>query len=249
MILPQMTDDEKGYQAFRIRDLARRWAYSFREEVKPKFDKAFKYPYTLFKKHDDGYGNVWTLLFCLPCKEDKKKGRMRSLIYTVYNVEKKDNSGRMKFDGNTGKGIIMFDPLSLWCVSRENRMGGGIMEFLPHVMHRYTQRYLRPLGKADIPFDKKVASIVARWKYFDIGGDEYSQKHNEKGILAYDVFLKGGGMLRGQMVNDIYVKFFTYISDDQLYDNQRETQEKISQEYYSLLREGKLIISEKDRPP
>ena len=85
--------------------------------------------------------------------------------------------------------------------------------------------------------------------YFDVGGDEYSQKHNDKGILAYDVFLKGGGMLRGQMSNPIYVKFFTYVSDDQLYENQRETQQKISNEYYSLLREGKLVIKEKKKPP
>ena len=249
MILPQMTDDEKGYQAFRIRDLAKRWAYKFREEVLPKFDKAFKYPYSLFKKHDDGYGNEWTLLFCLPCKEDKKRGRMRALCFTTYNVEKKDKKGRMKFDGNTGKGVILFDPLTLWCASKENRMGGGVMEFLPHVLHRYTERYLKPLGKENISTDKKIASIAARWKYFDVGGDEYSQKHNDKGILAYDVFLKGGGMLRGQMSNPIYVKFFTYVSDDQLYENQRETQQKITNEYYSLLREGKLVIKEKKKPP
>lgn len=241
MILPYMTDDEKGFQVFRIRDLARRWAYDFRKEAFPKFDKAFKYPYNLFKKYDDGYGNEWTLLYCLPCKEDKKKGRVRCICYTTYLVEKKDKKGKMKFDGNTGKGVIMFDPLVFWKANEENRMGGGIMEFLPHVMHRYTQRYLKPLGKDDLPFDKKIASITARWKYFDIGGDAYSQKHNDKGVLAYDVYLKGGGMLRGQMINAVYVKFFTYVSDDMLYENQRETQEKISKEYYILLHQGKLV--------
>ena len=240
MILPQMTDTEKSYHAFRIKDLAKRWAYEFRREVAQKFDKAFKYPYSLFRKHNDGYGNEWTLLFCLPCKEDKKKGRMRALCYTVYNVEKKDRKGRMKFDGTTGKGVIMFDPLLLWCASPDNHMGGGVVEFLPHVMNRYTQRYLKPLGKENIPFDKKMASIVARLKYFDTEGDAYSQKYSGEDKMPYDMFLKGGGMLRGQLTSAIYVKFYTYVSDELLYDNQRRTQEKISQEFYSLLKEGKL---------
>lgn len=235
MILPNMTDDEKGFEAFRIRDLARRWAYDFRKEAAPKFEQAFKYPYNLFRKHEDGYGNVWTLLFCLPSKEDRKRGWMRSTIFTTYDVEKKNIKGKVRNDGNTGKGFIAFDPLTLW------RNDGGIMEFIPHAIHRYTQRYLKPIGKLDMPIDKKVASITSRWLYYNLGGDDYSQKYNSRGFLAYDAYMKGGGMFRGQLSNAVYVKFYTYISEDMLYDNQREIQKRINAEYQSLMNKGSLI--------
>lgn len=60
-------------------------------------------------------------------------------------------------------------------------------------------------------------------------------------MTAYNVFMKDGGVLRGQILNNICLRFFTYIFDDMLFDNQRQTQENMMKEYMQLKREGMKI--------
>jgi hypothetical protein len=64
------------------------------------------------------------------------------------------------------------------------------------------------------------------------------KKHLSDGGLPYDVYLRGGGMLRGKLYNNIMLRLFTYVADDQLFDNQRERQEEMTKEYYQFKRKG-----------
>lgn len=117
---------------------------------------------------------------------------------------------------------------------------GFICDITPHAFNRYTERYLKPKG-LELDFDRKVENMLLRWKWFDIIGDKSSDKYTKDTITSYDVFMQGGGMLRGQVLNGLNMRFFTYVSEDMYYSNQKERQEKIFQEYHQLRREGMFI--------
>jgi hypothetical protein len=51
--------------------------------------------------------------------------------------------------------------------------------------------------------------------------------------------MKDGGILRGYMVNEMLLRFFSYVSDKMMYENQKEWQEKMNSEYYHWMNQGK----------
>jgi hypothetical protein len=162
-------------------------------------------------------------------KKEMKKGHFWCFCYTTYEIQKKKNDGTNKYDGNTGKGILAIDPFAIKNRAYGLHKGmGAVMDITPHALNRYTQRYLKPKGLENIDFIKKIENIVLRWKHFDVVGDESSEKHNDKGLAPYDVFMSGGGILRGYIVSEMLVRFFSYVSDDMMYDDQKKWQQEMN---------------------
>jgi hypothetical protein len=50
--------------------------------------------------------------------------------------------------------------------------------------------------------------------------------------------MKDGGILRGYITDEMMLRFFSYISDDMLYENQKEWQEKMNNEYLRWVNDG-----------
>lgn len=239
-----MNDDDKAFEAFRICRIAKSLYDECINEVAEKFRKGTRFPYFRRYTFDDDRSNTWVLTFMCRSKEDKKKGRFLCMCYTEYEIEKRDKEGRRIFDSNTGKGVLMIDPVSLVArLDGKERGGmGAIMDFVPHVFNQYTERYLKPRGKENIEFCRKVESIMYRWQHFDVCGDKSSEKHTDKGFAPYDVFMYDGGIMRGSFVNEMLLRFFTYISDDMLFDEQREWQQAMHREYYQQYKDRKIVI-------
>jgi hypothetical protein len=180
------------------------------------------------------------------CKSKKaaRKGQFWSFCYTTYEIQKKRNDGTNKYDGNTGKGILAIDPFAM-----KNRADGiykgmgAVMDITPHALNRYTQRYLKPNGLENIELVRKVESMILRWRHFDVMGDRSSEKHKDKGFAPYDVFMSDGGILRGYMVNEMLIRFFSYVSDDMMYDDQKEWQDEMNSEYFRWLNKGILDVN------
>lgn len=154
MVLQTMNDMEKAFEAFRICEYAKSIYDECIEEVISKFRKGTRFPYFQHYAFEDDRNNTWILVFMCKSKADKKKERFMCMCYTEYEIEKRDEKGRKIYDSNTGKGVLMIDPISL--VARrmgEERGGmGAIMDFVPHLFNQYTDRYLKPRGKENIEF-------------------------------------------------------------------------------------------------
>ena len=50
--------------------------------------------------------------------------------------------------------------------------------------------------------------------------------------------MAGGGILRGYIVNEVLIRFFSYVSDEMLYEDQKTWQETINKEYFRWLNKG-----------
>ena len=248
MILHTMSDDEKFVNVARITPIAMDVHKRHFEEICRKFAKGNRFPYFQRVVFEDDRKNMWWLTYMVRNKSDKKKGRIWTLCYTVYEIQKK------KKDGNTGKGVLMFDPLAMdKKLNGENVMGlCAVYDIIPHAFNRYTQRYLKPKGKDDIEFQRKVESMMSRFGHIDMDGDISSDKHGSHpydmfmscgGMLrgqveTYDMFTSYEGMLRGQFETHILIRFYTYIGEDMMFNNQIERQDEIRKEYYQWEREG-----------
>lgn len=239
MVLPTMNDEEKAFEAFRIYNTAISVYDDFKSEIWDKFGRGTRFPYVQRIRFNDDRNNKWLMLIICKSKKAVKKGQFWSFCYTTYEIEKKRKNGSNKIDGNTGKGILAIDPFAMKSkVNGSNRGLGMVIDIVPHAFNRYTERYLKPLGLENIEFARKVESIVLRWMHFDVVGDESSKNNEDKGIAPYDVFMDGGGILRGYMVNEILLRFFSYVSDDMMYENQKEWQDKMNSEYYHWVNNG-----------
>ena len=227
MILPTMNDDERCYEVYRICQKAYNWYNDFGRDCVDKIRNANRFPYFIHRDITDDHGNKWTLGMSIGSKQQKKKKLMRSYMFTPYVDEK------------GGRGAIGCDPMMLCFATPENMRGAMILDLTPHALARYTQRYCVPNGK-DYDFQRKIDSIMLRWQWFDVLGDKHSLKY-DKGLLPYDVYMSGGGMMRGWVINPMFVRFYTYVSDDLLFSNQRETQDKIGKEFNALMRDGTLV--------
>lgn len=236
MILQTMSDDNKTFEAFRIVNIAYNTYMEYGEEILKRFKKGTKFPYFNRVVFDDDRGNRWHVIFECQSKKFAKKNLMRSFCYTIYNVFGKK--------GNSGKGVMLFDTCQMydWVNNREetDRMA-TFMDIVPHAFNRFTERYLKPLGKDNVEFERKVELLMSNWLYFDVGGDKSSEKHTDKGEYPYDVFMKNGGILRGNVVNDILIRFFTFVSKDMLFDEQTEWHKEMQSELWSARRRGIII--------
>lgn len=242
MILHTMNDDEKGFEVFKVYPTAISVYKEYREKIWDKFERGTRFPYFQRIQFTDDRNNKWMLTFLCKSKKAAKKGQFWCFCYTVYEIQKKNRkSGGNKIDGNTGKGILMIDPFGIKERVKGGKNGlGMVVDIVPHAFNRYTDRYLKPQGKQNIEFERKVEDIILRWKHFDVLGDESSENNKDKGISPYDVFMDGGGILRGYIVNEIMIRFFSYVSDDMLYDDQKEWQKEMNKEYFEWANKGLL---------
>lgn len=242
MFLHTMNDDEKTFESFRIINWAKDVHDEYAKIIIEKFSRGTRFPYFNRVLFDDDRGNKWHLLFMCRNKAHAKKGIYATICYSIYNVPRKRNADP-KSDTNSGKGIIMFDPVqwSKYMDDQKNNRKPVFMDVVPHMFNQYTKRYLEPLGKADIEFDYKVESMLSRWMHFDVMGDKSSEKHTDKGFAPYDVFMRDGGIMRGQIVTEVLIRFFTYVSEDMLYENQKEWEEKMEHEWRAWIRKGILL--------
>ena len=202
MILQNMTDKEKFYEAIRVAEKTKNLFDNVLDDVMDKFRRGQRFPYFIRYAFED-HGNNWRLVFMCRSKEQKKKKAFFSFCYTTYNIEKSPKDMGPKDlkhgkDINCGKGILWFDPNGLW-----------------HYLHHY----------------QKVESIMNRWRWCDVVGDKSSQKYTKNVLSSYDIFMQGGGMLRGQILDMLSMRFFTYVSEDMYYSNQLERQEETLREY------------------
>lgn len=235
MILQTMTDDEKAFEAFRIVDWAWEIYMENGREVLERFQRGTKFPYFNRIVFDDDKGNKWRLVYECSSKKLAKKGLMRTFCYTIYNVLGKK--------GNAGKGIIMFDVCQMHEFLREKKYErmATFMDIVPHAFNRFTERFLKPQGKENIEFERKVEILMSNWLYFDVEGDKSSEKHKDKGDFPYDVFMKNGGILRGNVVTNMLIRFFTFVSKDMLFDEQKEWHKEMQSEVWSARRRGIII--------
>lgn len=238
-----MNDQERAYEALRVTNWLCACMEAYNDEVVDKFKRGTKFPYfQRFVKTDDKR-NVWHLLFYILTKEMKKKCLYYTMAYTVFDVPPK----RKRNDNNAGKGCILFDPITMKrMLDGDPHARGAVVEIEPHAFHRYKDRHLIIRGKEKTEIDYKLESMLKRWKWFDVAadifGDENAKKHMRDGSIPYDVIMRGGGLLRGQMENDIFIRFTTYISEDQMFENQIERQEDMEKEYYYIKRTQKNFL-------
>jgi len=240
MFLPMMTDEEKMAEALGIVREVRRIHKMNAELSRDKMKRATRFPFFIYYKLVDDRNNTWWLTYMCRSKEDRRKGRFLCYCYTIYEIEKKEK-GIVKVDGNTGKGIFMFDPLTINELLDGDIYTRGMtcfIDIVPHAFNQYTKRYLKDKGRDNISFRKKVESIMLRWMHFDVIGDESSDKHADKGDVPYDVFMFGGGMLRGQCINAELIRFFTYIDESMMFEEQLERQKEMTREYYHWKAKG-----------
>lgn len=242
MILPTMNDDDKGYEVFRMLTTLGDLHKDVKPEVARKFANGTRFPYFQRYTFTDDKMNKWFVVYGCLSKEHKKKGVYISFSYITYDVPRKHK----QYDVNAGRGVLLFDHVQMKCW-HDNKLTGNekpspIMDIVPHAINRYTERYLKPKGMENMEFGRKVESIMSRWMHFDICadkmGDTSAAKHMNGSICPYDVYMKGGGMLRGQVMNDMFIRFFTYISDDMMFDLQKEIQKDMTKEHYQWVRKG-----------
>ncbi len=237
MILQTMNDDEKFYEAFRIVNKAKEVWEANKKNAFGRFLRGSHFPYFIHTDFEDN-GNKWRIIYMCKSKNYKKKKCFFSLCYTTYSIEKK------KKNGNGGKGILWFDPSGLWHHTYTNdgkdHGFGFICDIIPHAFNRYTERFLTPRG-LELSFDRKVEDLMYRWKWFDVVGDKSSKKYvSEKG-MSYDVFIQGGGMLRGQILDPLTMRLFTFVSEDMYFANQKDRQETMLREYQLMKYNGARI--------
>jgi hypothetical protein len=172
----------------------------------------------------------------------KKKKMFGILAYITYDVPRK----RKENDLNAGKGVLFFEPYSMRDMLHKKpvKRPPAVYDIVPHAFNRYTQRYLKPKGLDGIEFAKKFENMMVRWQWFDISadlfGDKNAEKHANDGLCPYDVVMNGGGLLRGFIVNEMLVRFNTYIDKESMYDNQIERHDEMVSEYYQMKRTGNI---------
>lgn len=234
-----MNDDEKAFEAFRMTS----WLCGVFDDCSPlvvdRFRRGTRFPYFQRTCVTDDKGNRWTLLFYILNKSQKKKGMYYTLAYTTYDIPRKHKED----DVNAGRGCLIFDPFQMKNrIENTGTRTSVIVDIVPHAFNRYTERYLRPLGRGDIEFGYKVEDMLKRWQWFDVCADLFGDKNAEKNkggnICPYDVIMRGGGMLRGQIVSEVLLRFTTYVSEDMMFENQQERQEAMRSEYFKLKRDG-----------
>ena len=234
-----MTDDEKCFEAFRVTNQLYAFWQQVRDDAERRFRNGTRFPYIIRGTATDDKRNKWTLLLILPSKAAKRKGQYLTIAYTTYEIPPK----RKENDLNAGRGIIMFDPIHMEHFINDHKSHSSIfMEVIPHAFNRYTERYLKPRGLQDITFERKVENMITRWMHFDVEadllGDINAAKHKGDNLCPYDVYMRGGGMLRGQIVNNLLLRFTTYVSPDMMFDNQLKRQQEMMREHWEWKRTG-----------
>ena len=239
MILPTMNDDDKAYEAVRVTNWLCDIIKKYHRDVTDRFRRGTHFPYFQRVKAVDDKGNEWVILFFILNKAQRRKKIFATLAYITYNIPRK----RKENDVNAGRGCLLMDPISMKSMlDKTGSKMAAVMDITPHAFNRYTERYLVGKNLGGIEFGRKVENLLSRWQWFDVEadlcGDTNAQKNMDGNICPYDVFMRGGGMLRGQIVNPVFIRFNTYVSEDMMFDNQYERQVAMQREYFRNKREG-----------
>lgn len=240
MILPTMTDEERVYEAVRTAHWLCSCFADFKEEIIDKYRRGTRFPYFQRILLEDDKRNEWWFTCLCPSKEHRKKMLFMTFAYTIYDVPPKRTEKR----SNAGKGVLVFDPMAMkkYMDTKSREAGSMVTDITPHALNRYTERYLKPAGKEGLEVQRKVESIMQRWMHFDLcadlAGDKNTKKHKEDGICPIDITMRGGGMFRGCIVNNLLIRLMTYVADDMMYDNQKERQQEMLNEYLDWKRRG-----------
>lgn len=228
-----MNDEERTYEAVRMVHIHHQRFMQLSYDITDKFRNATKYPYILRFNMEDDRRNVWRLLAILPSKAIKKKHIYQAMCYTTYYIPPKHK----KNDTNSGYGLLMYDPLAMERFVQAKGEGvkmAAVMDIVPHAINRFTERCLKHEGKTGLDIHKKAEELILRWRHFDVFadlyGDKSSIKHQDDGLLPYDMIMREGGILRGQLVNTMLVRMFTYVGKDDLYENQQERHDEMIRE-------------------
>lgn len=243
MVVQTMSDDERVFEAFR----ALNWVLDWKDELSPtvvdRFKRGTRFPYVQSFERTDVRGNVWRLLFIVPTKKHKKLGLYGTFCYTTYFLPPKTRN-----DNNAGRGVLFYDPIGLKKLLDQLSRGekpvrnSCISDIVPHAINRYVERCLLKEGKRGYDIHQIVKDLVLRWCHFDVladkAGDKSAAKHADKGICPYDVLIRGGGILRGYIVNSGVIRFFTYISPDEMFDNQLERYNEMLAEHAAWKAKG-----------
>lgn len=241
MFLPTMTDDDKCYEAFRSINFLYLEAIKHKEEALDKIRSRSNYPaFTKYEVVDDKM-NKWSIVYFITSKELKRKHGFFTICYTTYEVPPKHKEN----DTNAGKGVFLFNLLRMFDFKEahfKRDRPEAFMEIVPHALNRYTQRYLKPNGLDGWSLDRKIVNILSRFLHFDIDADRHgdlaSKNNMGDSLCPYDIIMRGGGILKGNFVNNLLVRFTTYVSPDMMFEDQIERQEEMTKEHYEWKRKG-----------
>lgn len=252
MLLHTMNDEEKIFECYKSVRIVYEYFRNIFDDIKDKFNRGTRFPYVQRYQVKDDRNNLWYMILCCPSKAARKKGLFFALCYTIYEIPPKiTSSNTRKNDKNSGKGCIAYDFVKMYNFinnhERDDIQIATFIDIVPHVFNRYTKRYLKPKGLENISFGKKVESILLRWRHFDISadlnGDINTKKHlqDDDIICPYDIVMDDGSLMRGHIVNSLLVRFYTYINNDMMFEEQKERSLEMLNEYSEWLRTGKFV--------
>ena len=234
MFTNTMSLDDKYFEIFRTH---REFYYFFLENRKVFMERLNKrtssdFPYyNRFSVFDDK-ANEWNFLFSCKSKEHRKKGLYLCYAYTIYEIPpmRKENQT------NSGKGFIFFYP-EYFCkfylckeMNEDEKFKIPIIhDVVPHAMNRYNERFLKRRGLSNLDFKKKVEMVLSKCETADIlmelHGDISSEKHLSEDLstCGIDLIIRNSGIIRGRLYdNNHYAQYYTFVSNDMLYQNQIE---------------------------
>jgi len=244
MITSTMTIEDRCFEACRmypvLYEFHKEKSKIFHDRLMKKTSAAFPY-YNRFTFVDDKR-NEWHFVYLCKSKEWRRKSIYFCFAYFIYEIPpmRKENQT------NAGKGVISCNPDYLgryysndYMMADEDCIIPFIFDIVPHAMNRYNERYLKPKGLDDLDFTKKVEMMLGNWINFDVSADLYgdiSTKNNLKeNSFPYDITLRNCGTLKGTLYTSCqYIQFYTFISNDIMYQDQIERHKTMTKEYYQL---------------
>lgn len=247
MITRAMSNVDKLFEALRVYqivyDFYKDKKIIFRDRLFKKTSSAFPY-YNRFSFVDDK-NNEWHVVFYCKNKEWRRKGVFYCYAYFIYEIP----PTRKKNQTNFGKGLIFYNPKCIYeywnshfngIPSEIKSIQALVFEVVPHAMNRYNERFLKPNGLDGIDFTKKVEMMLFDWINIDFAadlrGDESTKKNLREDVFPYDAALKNNGTLKGVIYKDFnLVQFYTYITKDMMFENQKVCYEDMVKKYYKSL--------------
>ena len=232
MILQSMTPEEKVRQMEKLKpfiyELATAWASRNFNTIRRT--KVFPTMYT-FEKDIPGMG-LWTIIITAENKANVRKNVIAMSAYQKFHVP------YAKDKKNIGTGIFLFegsDDGKIFC-----------QEFSPHCFLRFRQRMIEPKGIVQPPFGQLVKRVLTEHHngmdstirgykaYRDDDGKVKIVKTDENDrYQGYDnliTYTRNGLFLGMSAAARRYFCYTTFISNDELFDDQKETQKIMMKE-------------------
>lgn len=232
MILQSMTPEEKVKQMQHLKpyvyDYAMAWATRNYNIIRRT--KVFPTMYT-FDREVQGMG-TWTMVATAESKANIRKNIIAMSAYQKFHVP------HAKDRKNIGTGIFLFEGTD-----------DGItlcLEFSPHCFLRFRQRMIEPKGITQPPFPQLVKRVLAEHHNgmdTTIKGYKAVRDNEEKVRIVktdendryqgYDnliTYTKNGLFLGMAAAERKYFCYTTFVSNDELFENQREEQQRMMKE-------------------